>query len=233
MDAHRYYETLATNHATPEWFTFTQRRRLIESSLRRYGRDGRGLRLLDAGCGEGQFLEVFAQLGFEPHGLDIAPTAAAKARERVPEAEVVVASLEEPLPFPAGQFDVIWCTEVIEHLFDVGATLREFRRILRPQGLLLLTTPYHGFLKNIAVACGAFERHYSVTGPHIRFFTQRSLGSCLRQAGFEPLRWAGFGRGWPLYKSFFVASRVVLVEPNSGSEVRGQMSEVRHARSDV
>jgi 2-polyprenyl-6-hydroxyphenyl methylase/3-demethylubiquinone-9 3-methyltransferase len=79
----------------------------------------------------------------------------------------------------------------LEHLFDVGAALTEINRVLRPGGKFVLTTPYHGLVKNLIVRVLAFERHYDPCGSHIRFFTRRSLKLCLEKAGFTVERLGG------------------------------------------
>jgi hypothetical protein len=92
-------------------------------------------------------------------------------------------------------------------VFDVRRYLAEISRVLRTGGQLLLTMPYHGLIKNLAVAAFNFERHFHVYGGHIRFFTTRSLKSALDDAGFELETTAGIGRMWPLSKSLFAAAR--------------------------
>jgi len=98
---------------------------------------------------------------------------------------------------------------VLEHLFDVARAFAEFHRVLRPSGLLILTSPFHGRLKLIATALlpGRFEGHFDVNGPHIRFFSRKSLAASLARAGFEAVWWRGTGRFWPFYRSFFVVAR--------------------------
>ncbi len=188
--------------------TSAQRMVLLETALRPILASPRtGSRcVLDAGCGDGAFLAFLRRLGFEVSGLELAEGAAFRARRRCPEAEVRVGSLEESLPFEDERFDAVWCTEVLEHLFHVHSALAELNRVLKPGGLLLLTTPYHGLVKNLLIVLAAFEVHYNPDLSHIRYFSRRSLGQCLRRAGFEPASWQGLGRAWPLWKSVFVVA---------------------------
>jgi SAM-dependent methyltransferase len=165
------------------------------------------LHVLDAGCGDGEFLEFLYGQGFRVAGMEISETAVGKARRRCPKADIRVGSLEEPMPFADAAFDALWCTEVLEHLFDVHAALTEFNRVLKRGGILLFTTPYHGFVKNLAIVLLNFDQHFNPDISHIRFFTRRTLERCLTQAGFTPLSWQGVGRIWPLWKSFFVVAR--------------------------
>ena len=188
--------------------TTPARERLLLSSLRRVAAPaGRPLRVLDAGCGSGWFVERLTRAGYEAHGVDLSTAAVAEAKKRCPEATLLAASLEERLPYPDGHFDAVWSTEVIEHVFDPQAFLAELARVLRPGGMLVLTTPFHGRAKNVAIALAGFDRHYDPVGPHIRFFTVASLSRILLENGFEVPAWSGVGRFWPLYKSMFVTAR--------------------------
>lgn len=182
---------------------------------------GTSRHVLDAGCGDGAFLVFLRRLGLRVSGLELAEAAAARARHRCPDADVQVGSLEEPpLPFDDGAFDAVWCTEVLEHLFHVHSALAELNRLLKPGGLLMVTTPYHGFTKNLLIATMAFDGHYNPELSHIRFFTRRTLDRSLQRAGFEPIRWEGVGRIWPLWKSMFVVARKAG-QPGPAPEVVG------------
>ncbi len=211
MSSKQYYENYWRQEAPPPLHdpTTDERKRLLLAALRRQDESARPKRTLDAGCGDGQFLAFLAGHGFEVSGVDLSETAIESARRRCPSASLQVGSLEAPLAFPSQTFDAVWCTEILEHLFDVPRALGELNRVLSDRGLLILTTPHHGLLKNLAIALTNFERHFDVTGPHIRFFTRRSLFACLARAGFEPIQWRGIGRFWPLSKSFFVVARKV------------------------
>lgn len=177
-------------------------------------------KVLDAGCGSGEFTVFIERLGFDVVGLDISSAAIEKAKTLCPSAQFYASSLEEKLPFNDGDFDAVWSTEVLEHLFDVHACLSEFNRVLRNKKILILTTPSHGLLKNLAITLVGFEKHYNPYLSHIRFFTKRSLTGCLTRAGFEPMLWRGIGRVWPLYKSFFVVARKVRA-PGPAPEIVG------------
>jgi ubiquinone/menaquinone biosynthesis C-methylase UbiE len=99
-----------------------------------------GAKVLDTGCGSGVFTAFLSELGFDAVGIDISGTAIGFARQRYPSIRFEVASLEEGLPFKNEEFDAVWCTEVLEHLFDVKAALAEINRVLRSSGKLLTFT---------------------------------------------------------------------------------------------
>jgi len=142
-----------------------------------------GERVLDLGCGAGAFLTALREAGADPVGVEIAEAAAERAR-----ATGVEVRLLEPdgtLPFGHGEFDLVWCSEVLEHVPDVLALLQETRRVLKRGGRLLATVPYHGRFQAAAIALTRFEAHFDPLGQHVRFFTRRSLASTLDAAGFE------------------------------------------------
>lgn len=180
--------------------------------------------VLDAGCGRGTFTAFLHERGFRMVGGDISRAALTFARQQHPHVPFAVASMEAPLPFRDEHFAAVWCTEVLEHLFDVRATLTEIHRVLRPGGKLVLTTPYHGLLKNLFIALLSFDRHYDPCGEHIRFFSRQSLQRCLEQSGFVVEHWAGVGRSWPVWMSQFVVARKVALSGPRSEQVHGRAS---------
>jgi 2-polyprenyl-6-hydroxyphenyl methylase/3-demethylubiquinone-9 3-methyltransferase len=198
-------------------FAFEERKARLRQSLAGIPA---GAPVLDAGCGSGQFLLFLSGLGYIVTGVDLSPAAISKARAVVPGVRLEVASLERGLPFASRTFAAVWCTEVLEHLFDIHAALVEMNRVLIPGGLLVLTAPYHGRVKNLLIALGGFERHYNPYLSHIRFFTRKSLGTCIVNGGFTVLSWGGVGRYWPLWMSHFLVARKTAA-PSSTPEIIG------------
>lgn len=95
-----------------------------------------GGRVLDAPCGNGALTVAFAQQGFSATGADLDSEAAALLGPSFTQA-----NLDAALPWPDENFDAAFCTEGIEHLENHFSFLREIRRILKPGGFLILTTP--------------------------------------------------------------------------------------------
>jgi 2-polyprenyl-3-methyl-5-hydroxy-6-metoxy-1,4-benzoquinol methylase len=196
----RYWSSDST--APPEVDPTTGRRvALLRAAISRLPT---GAAVLDAGSGAGIFTSVLCGLGYAVTAVDVSPAALSAARERAPTARFVEAELGLALPLADHEFDAVFCTEVIEHIMDTGTLAAEFGRVLKPGGLLLLTTPYHGLIKNILIALFAFDKHYAPTGPHIRYFSVRSLSSLLGAHGFSVRRTRGIGRAWPVWKSLWV-----------------------------
>jgi ubiquinone/menaquinone biosynthesis C-methylase UbiE len=164
-----------------------------------------GERVLDIGCGEADFAACAAAAGAQVIGADIAEAALARARERHPDIDLRRVEPHGPLPFEDCEFDLVWASEVIEHVADTQRWLSEVRRVLAPGGELVITTPFHGRVKNALIALTRFERHHDPVGQHLRFYTRRSLRDLLLDFGFEPLtiRTAG---GPPLLRRTLLAS---------------------------
>src|SRR6185295_5029343 len=90
--------------------------------------EGFGRSALDLGCGDAFWSDRLRDKGFEVVEADIAP-------KRV---RTLWLDATRPLPFPDGSFDLVWCTEVIEHLGDPSSTCAELLRVVRRAGTLLL-----------------------------------------------------------------------------------------------
>lgn len=161
-----------------------------------------GNRVLDYGCGGGIFSKRFVEAGCQVVGMDIAEEPLELARSRVPHGKFMRVQPGEPLP--AEGFDIIWASEVLEHVYDTQFLMGEFARVLKPGGQLLVTAPYHGFLKNLLIVFLRFERHFDPEGAHIRFFTRRSLCRLAEEAGLMPKEFVGLARVPYLWKSMFV-----------------------------
>ncbi len=140
-----------------------------------------GERVLDLGSGAGDFTAEITRAGAKAVGVEVAEAAIARARSRHPELEFRLAALDEPLPLRDGEFDVVWSSEVIEHVADTATWLSEVRRVLRPGGRLLLTTPSHG---RVRLALGGVERFSEPLGDHLHLYTRRSLQEVLDEFGF-------------------------------------------------
>jgi ubiquinone/menaquinone biosynthesis C-methylase UbiE len=138
-------------------------------------------RVLDLGCGQGDLTAVLAAAGARPVGVDVAQAALARARRRHPELRFVLAPLDGELPFDDGSFDVVWASEVIEHVADTARWLSEVRRVLAAGGRLLITTPNHG---RVALALHGVERYSEPLGDHLHLYSSRSLRRLLEEFGF-------------------------------------------------
>jgi 2-polyprenyl-3-methyl-5-hydroxy-6-metoxy-1,4-benzoquinol methylase len=156
-------------------------------------RDAAG-RLLDVGCYDGQLIVQVAPAGAWIVGVDISLGALRQAQARG--VHGVRAQVESALPFADASFSTIVAAEVIEHVFDTEAFLAELRRVLVPNGRLLLTTPNLVALSGRAkLLVGKSPQNVEFdaspgTSGHIRYFTFDTLELLLRRVGLEPIgRW--------------------------------------------
>lgn len=187
--------------------TSNQRTRFLLRTLKKQ-MVGNTISVLDAGCGHGYFTYFLKKKGYHVVGVDISYKAIEKARASCPEIEFKVCSLSDRLPFENNTFDVVWSTEVIEHIYDVYTYIREINRVLKPKGLFVLTTPYHGLIKNLAIALFSYDKHFcNIEGGHIRFFSNRCLEGLFERFGFKVIEKKYIGRVWPVSKSIYIVGR--------------------------
>lgn len=153
-------------------------------------------RVLDLGCGEGWFLEELVERGFDAVGCDLAAVPLQRARRRRPQLPVVQLPQDGEWPFAVSEFDVVWCSEVVEHVLDTGAFFSELRRVLRSGGLLLVTTPNHPpqAVLSWALSPRRFARAFDVRSDHIRFYNSYGLRRLLEEFGFERVEIRGAWR---------------------------------------
>jgi SAM-dependent methyltransferase len=164
-------------------------------------------RVLDLGCGLGDDLAALRDAGVTAIGVDVAPTALERAGERHSGLDLRLAEPGKPLPLEDGTVDVVWASEVIEHVVDVTAWLSEVRRVLAPGGRLLLTTPYHGRVQAAIVSLTRFESHFHPLSDHVRFLTRRSLGALLDAFGFDDVRITTIGAIPLLHRTLLAEGR--------------------------
>jgi SAM-dependent methyltransferase len=139
---------------------------------------------LDLGCGDGR-LTAELRAG-ELTAADVSEVALERARTRLAGARLVALEPDAPLPFGDGAFELVLCAETLEHVRDTQLLLSEARRVLTPSGRLAVTTPAHGRVTGLRAAALGFESVFDPLSPHLRFYTQRSLGRLLDAIGFEP-----------------------------------------------
>ena len=136
-------------------------------------------RVLDVGCGNGEFLQAIGQLGWDAHGVDPDPQAVAEATRA---GLSVQAGTIFDVDAGGAPFDAITLSHVIEHLHEPRSAMEHARALLRPGGMVWLATP------NIdAIGHRTFGRHWFGLDPprHLVVFTRRALIRLLGDAGFE------------------------------------------------
>jgi 2-polyprenyl-3-methyl-5-hydroxy-6-metoxy-1,4-benzoquinol methylase len=168
------------------------------------------LRLLDLGCGNGSLSQQLAQLGYEVVGVEESISGVQIAAQTMPNCQFIQASIYD-LPYAlSNSFDVVVSAEVIEHLLFPRELLRSARKCLKPGGQLIVTTPYHGYWKNLGLAItGKMDTHFSVLwdGGHVKFFSVATLNQLFQEEGFTDRQFKFAGRLPYLWKSMLCAGR--------------------------
>jgi ubiquinone/menaquinone biosynthesis C-methylase UbiE len=165
--------------------------------------------VLEVGCGDASFTKSLAEYSPRVTAIDISADQIELNARAHPEIAFIQHDVAERFPFEDETFDVIWCSEVLEHLFDPGLALREMHRVMASGGKLLVTVPYHGLFKNVLIALFRWDEHFAPHNPHIRFFTRNTLSQLVASTGFHQIETRTCGMNKPL-RDVFVATNLLL-----------------------
>ncbi|RXH56406.1 Methyltransferase type 11 [Granulicella sibirica] len=133
------------------------------------------------------------------------------ARQTTPEGhfEVLPADADVLTNLNEDPFDLVYSVEVIEHLYDPVSFLKGCFVATKPGGMFLCSTPYHGYLKNLALSLtDGWDEHTNALGlgGHIRFYSERTFAEAVHRAGFVAIQIAGSGRIPFLWKSMILTA---------------------------
>ncbi len=158
-------------------------------------------RVLDVGCGGGRFGEMLKDKreGTEVWGVE--PSASACAQAALVLDRAVHGLFDDSLNLPEGYFDAIVFNDSLEHFPDPMPPLALARRLLAPDGRLVLSVPNVRHWTTFKNYLFGGDWHYEDEGvldkTHLRFFTQRSIARTLTEAGFTVQRLEGLNHCWP------------------------------------
>lgn len=143
-------------------------------------------RILDVGCLAGGAMLPLMKSGWECYGVELSESYKVAVERGV---KCVRHNVEEGLPFEDCFFDAVWAEEIIEHVLDTDFLLSEINRVLKPGGVLILSTPNIASLANrVKLLLGKYPDHlqYSNEGVgHVRYYTAGVLRLQLKRHGFE------------------------------------------------
>lgn len=177
------------------------------------------IKLLSIACSTGIAEEKFLKLGLDVHGIDGAEEAIKEASKRG--IKTKIGDITEKLPYDSKQFDIVYAGEVIEHLLDTRSFLQEIYRVLKPNGLLIITTPNLATLTDrIKFLFGKAPRQ---TNPmheylylHIRPFTFSSLKEALTLTRFRVI---GFKSSLIEFKTGVESYKLAKMLPHLGKNM--------------
>ncbi|MGY2134540.1 class I SAM-dependent methyltransferase [Hymenobacter sp. HD11105] len=163
--------------------------------------------LLDIGTGNGSTLPHWLSQGIKVAAIEPDNEGFSLASQHN-RADVRKLGVGDAIPAEwRGAFDGIVCLEVIEHLFDPVQLVNTVNIALSKGGVLIISTPYHGYIKNVVLAIAGkwdFHHHPKRVGGHIKFWSRNSLTSLLNEAGYEECSFKGVGRFPYLWKSMIM-----------------------------
>jgi 2-polyprenyl-3-methyl-5-hydroxy-6-metoxy-1,4-benzoquinol methylase len=164
-------------------------------------------RLLDLGCGNGSLTARLHDLGWSVVGIDPSQQGIAAARAKHPQLDFRQMSAYEDLRASLGTFPVIVSLEVVEHLYSPREYVGRAFEALNDGGVFILSTPYHGYWKNLALALsGRLDQHFTALWDHghIKFWSIPTIARLLKESGFRVDRVMRVGRVPTFAKSMLV-----------------------------
>jgi 2-polyprenyl-3-methyl-5-hydroxy-6-metoxy-1,4-benzoquinol methylase len=168
-----------------------------------------GAVVMDVGCGNGSMLASFREQNWHLRGIDFSTTGITHARAAFPFIDFMVADgASENFSHPLlGKCDLVLTTEVIEHVYLPRRFAKNCFSLLRPGGMLIVTTPHHGYFKNLCLALsGQLDHHFHALWDygHIKFWSRKTLTTLLEEAGFRGIEFRGSGRMPYCWKSMIL-----------------------------
>lgn len=152
--------------------------------------------IFDLGCGNGSVAGHLSSR-YAVLGVDYSRQGIEQARAAFPQIRFEHGSAYDDLAGRYGQFDCVLSLEVVEHLYDPRTFARRMFDLVRPGGTVVISTPYHGYLKNLALAAaGKFDAHFTALwdGGHVKFWSMKTLAALLTETGFVDIRFERVGR---------------------------------------
>jgi 2-polyprenyl-3-methyl-5-hydroxy-6-metoxy-1,4-benzoquinol methylase len=164
--------------------------------------------IMDIGCGNGSLCRYIKDQGHDVVGIEPAPKGYEIAKATHRDIQFYFMGIEDEPPIGLKLVDGIICTEVVEHLFSPRNLPAFCRKVLRPGGRVVVTTPYHGWLKNTAIAVsGKWDSHHNPLWDygHIKFWSPMTLRALFEEQGFVFEAFRGYGRIPGMWKTMMLS----------------------------
>jgi len=164
------------------------------------------LTILDYGTGSGIVMAEMKKINPKSKyiGMDVSKSGLKMAKKRHKTSKFYEVKDGGRLPLKDKSVDFILAADVIEHAFYTEKLLSELSRVLKPGGKILLSTPYHGLIKNLIIVIVGFEKVFNPTEAHIRFFTKKSLFPMMEKVNLKIEKYGYFGRFYPISNGIYV-----------------------------
>lgn len=154
--------------------------------------EGKNLKILNAGCGPGFDSEEFKKAGHYVIGIDFDKRLVDFATKKGFQDEGKVVDLNKKLPFKDNEFDAVFCSEVVEHLPIISVFLQECKRVIKKDGLLLLTTDNPAYIKHrIRLLFGKAD--FLAHPTHVHLYTPGKMQELFEKNGFSVLKKKNIG----------------------------------------
>ena len=154
-------------------------------------------RIFDLGCGNGSVAAELCKMGFTVSGVDPSEEGIKLANESYPHLDLRPGSAYDPLPERYGKFPMVLSLEVVKHVYHPRRYASCIYELLEENRIAILSTPYHGYLKNLAMALtGKLDDHFTALWDygHIKFWSEKTLALLLKEAGFRSVEFMRVGR---------------------------------------
>ena len=177
----------------------------IETALKSLSEAKENLSVLDFGCGNGSMTRDLAEKFPNIHFRAVDPSPAAQSfhKDHVLD-NLTFLDWKEFEGHKSLKIDVVLSVEVIEHVFLPRVYLEKITYHLTPNGFVILTTPYHGYFKNLSIAIlGRFDQHFTALWDygHIKFWSVNTIKKLFEEYNFKVVCFSYCGRFFPLSKS--------------------------------
>ena len=167
-------------------------------------------RVFELGCGNGSTAAALVGKGWNVTGVDPSLQGIAQAKRQHPNIDLHQGSAYDDLAKQYGQFPLVLSLEVVEHVYDPRQYAATVFSLLDSGGTAIISTPYHGYWKNLAMAIsGKMDAHFTALWDHghIKFWSIKTLSELLVESGFEDISFKRVGRLPMLAKSMIAVAK--------------------------